>query len=793
MVESNRYRLLALACCGAAMCLTQQAYAQTATTGPTPSATPGAEASPEEVIVTAQKRSERLQDVPISVTVASGDQLKSLGITDPVELEKLVPGFTVNKTVFGLPVFFIRGVGFNDFTLGVSPGVTVYTDQLPVPYGAMTRGAILDLERVEVLKGPQGTLFGQNSTGGAVNFIAAKPTDHLEAGADLSYGRFNEVDAEAFISGPISDTISARLAVRNESRGDWQQGYTTNESLGRKDFHNARLLVDWKPTDRVKVELSGTGWQDKSDAQQEQLVKFTPLNPGPGAAPLPYPIQTFPAAPNDARAAAWDTNRSFREDDYFYQFGGRIDVKLTDNIDLTSLTSYAQYGQDTPTDFDATTYPLSVSHDLGNIRSFSQEVRLSGSAAADRVKWMTGVNYQHDRVDEHLVQNPLTTSAGAIGPFVFDAFSSNNLQDIKTKSAFGSLDYKIVDTLTAQGSVRYTQQNRDFTGCLQDIDGTFAPAIGFLSTILTGTPQTIAPGACAMLNPQGFPVPILLGKLDQDNVSWRASLNWKPDTDTLIYANITKGYKSGSFPTIPAVITNQAAPIPQESVLTYEIGTKLTGFSRKLVLDGAVFYYDYRDKQLSGYHEVAPFGALPGLVSIPKTDIKGAEISATLRPFDGLTLSANGTYVDTRVDSNPFPPIGPFGNTANFIGQSFPNTPKWQGVFDAEYRFPAAGSLSPYLGTSVSLHSSTSGSLLSGDPAVASEEALLKIPGYTLLDVRAGVETQNGSWRLEAWGRNVTNRFYLIGNTRQADYLTRYTGMPATYGISLYYRFNNGG
>lgn len=789
MKSGNRRRLLAIACSTVAMSWTQQAYAQTPAIEPArgvSDATQGPNARIADIIVTAQKRSERLQDVPMSITAATGNQLTTRGVTNPEQLEKVVPGFTINKTLYGPAVYFIRGIGFNDTTLGVSPAVSVYMDQLPIPFSPMARGATLDLERVEVLKGPQGTFFGQNSTGGAINFIAAKPTDELKAGFDLTYGRFNEVDAEVFVSGPLSKTLSARLAVRNEYRGDWQKGYTTDESLGKKDFHNGRLLVDWNPAERIKVELSATGWQDTSDSQQPQFVRFDPLQPDPVLqAPILYPIATFPTAPNNSRAAAWDPGRDFSQDNWFYQFGGRIDVELTDAINLTSLTSYAKYGHHLVTEFDATSYPLSLNDQNGDIRSFSQELRLSGSAAGDRIKWMIGGNYQNDRVFERLISDPNTVSTNQIAPgFIIKSFYVDNLQKIETKAVFGSLDLKFSDTLTAQGSVRYTTQDRDFAGCLHDSgDGSLAGAF----SLFPNPPHTFQPGDCVTLTAAFAAEPNVTDSVTENNLSWRASLNWKPDQNTLLYANITKGYKGGSFGTIPYILATQAQLIKQESVLAYEIGGKLSLLDRKLQLDGAVFYYDYTDKQLNGFRNIPPFLAVPGLVTIPKATVKGAEISAMLRPIERLTISANATYVHSRIDKNPANPIDFLGRqNANFVGRPFSSTPKWQGVADAEYRFPVSGSLDAYVGSSMTWHSATTGLLASGDPVA---DALVKMPSYVLLDVRAGLETQDKSWRLEAWGRNVTNKFYLVGNLRNADYYTRFTGMPVTYGISLFYRY----
>src|SRR5712672_262533 len=172
----------------------------------------------EEVIVTAQKRSERVNDVPLSITTATGENLLKAGVKSPSDLEKLVPGFTYQSSEYGMPVFTIRGIGYLDNSLAIPPAVSVYVDQVPYSYLAMTPGTSLDVERVEVLKGPQGTLFGQNSTGGAINFIANKPTPDLHYGGDLSYGRFNDLDVQGFVSGPLFKDVTARLALRTEQR-----------------------------------------------------------------------------------------------------------------------------------------------------------------------------------------------------------------------------------------------------------------------------------------------------------------------------------------------------------------------------------------------------------------------------------------------------------------------------------------------------------------------------------------------------------------------------------------------
>ncbi|MCK9247232.1 MAG: TonB-dependent receptor plug domain-containing protein, partial [Anaerolineaceae bacterium] len=225
----------------------------------------------EEIIVTAQKRSQDINDVGMSISAATGQQLANIGVSDVADLVKVTPGLTYTVSQNGTPLFTLRGVGFNDYTPGASPAVSVYVDEVPLAYGAFTKGVTLDLERVEVLKGPQGILFGQNSTGGAINYIAAKPSQDFEAGVKGSYGRFNRVEYEGFLSGGLSDTLSGRVALSGTNSDDWQRSTTSNQELGEEQVFRGRAQLLWEPTETATVLLGLNGWTDKSDTQAGQL------------------------------------------------------------------------------------------------------------------------------------------------------------------------------------------------------------------------------------------------------------------------------------------------------------------------------------------------------------------------------------------------------------------------------------------------------------------------------------------------------------------------------------------
>ena len=550
--------------------------------------------SANEIIVTAQKRSERLSDVPLSITAATGDQLAQRGITSAADLEKIAPGLTFSQSQNGVPVFSMRGVGFYAETVAAASTVTVYVDQVPLPYARMTEGAALDVERVEVLKGPQGTLFGQNSTAGAINYIAAKPTSSPEAGMSLTYARFNEIDLAGYFSGPLSDTLSTRIAFRAEHRDDWQVNSLRDETSGERNYMAGRILLDWKPTDRLSLELNVNGWRNRSDIQLGQARAYFPVAPGPAVTPETLATQTalinYPyLTSNDARLTDWDPGRSRRRNDRFYQISLRGDLELSDTIQLISLSSFTHMRIFAPIDADATYLPALTVNQYGKLRAFTQELRLEGDT--DRLKWVIGGNYQRSKSDE--LQVDAVTGSNAQIPFPPDFttgihFRGTTLitnQRVRSIAGFGNVDYEIADGFGLQGGIRYTSENRDFEGCIGD------PAEDPLGIRII-YPPFVVPGQCVTLLPDNS-FGLHEQSLDEDNVSWRVGANWKPSPRTLLYVSATKGYKSGDFGTVPGLDYRLYDPVNQESVLAYEAGFKTSLLDRMADLSGAVFHYDY--------------------------------------------------------------------------------------------------------------------------------------------------------------------------------------------------------
>ena len=752
-----------------AVVASQQAAAQTVA-APAPAESAGTPSQIDlgipEIVVTAQKRSENINKVGISINAVSAETLKASGITSTADLVKVVSGFNFTPSAYGTPVYALRGIGFYETSLAASPTVSLYVDEVPLPLSIMSIAANLDVERVEVLKGPQGTLFGQNSTAGAINYIAAKPTSDWHYGGDVTYGRFNRGGASAFISGPVSDTLKMRAAVRWDHSGDWQYSYTRNDRRGEGNVLAGRLLLDWTPTDRLSVNLNVNGFEDKSDNQAAQFIAAA-------SARSPAALSAYPLPPANDRAADWDAGHGFRRNVRFYQISARVDYTFSDAAKLTSISAFDQLDRKSQADADGTALPTFDVATPGRAKNFSQEIRLSGKTGG--AQYVVGASYAHDNIEDE--GSVLDSSVSSL-PFKAARGVAN--QTVNTYAVFGNLDYKILSTVTLTGGIRYTNQKRSFSGCTYDSGaGDAARLLSGIATALSHQTVVIPAGGCVTLGTNFLPGVQHL-QLNQDNVSWRAGVNWEIGQNALLYANVSRGYKSGSFPAIGAVIYSQYAPAVQESVLAYEAGYKLTVLDRKLQLNGAGFYYDYDNKQTRGKVPTQA-GLQNALINVPKSRIVGFELQAIARPIRGLTFNVGVTYSNTKIRGD-FVNVNGLGVSQNFRDQSLPLTPRWQANIDGQYEFALSSGFDAFVGGNMNHQGKTNGAL--------GGQAMLDIPAYTLFDARLGVKSPGDRWQAMLFARNLTNKYYAtLVNLPGSDAVVRYTGMPRTYGVTLSYRY----
>lgn len=734
------------------------------------------EAVPGEIIVTAQKRQQNINTVPMSITALNSEQLEQAGVKDVTDLSKVTPGLTFGQNNLGVPVLTIRGVGYNDVGIATRLPVTTYLDEAQLPFSIEATGIALDVERVEVLKGPQGTLFGSNTTGGAINFIANKPTDHFEAGGSFTYGRFNQADISGYVSGPLSDTLSVRVAAEHRGTGDWQRSYTRSDSRGERNFNNGRVSLLWKPSSQFRAALTLSGWTDDGDMQATQLsYRLASAQPS---------VAAYPLAPANARAADWNAGTPFRKSNKYRQVSLRADYDVNDSITVTSLTNYLKVNVDLFIDPDGTAITAVHNTQRGTSESFSEELRVAGKF--DRLNLIGGVSYSNDITHDHLASIINVSSAQAgLG---FNQLDGVTNQNAKNYAVFGNAEFKITDQLTLQGGARYTQSNNDGTTCLglDPGDGSASAGLNGIQNFLRGlfslAPLSpVGPGRCAAINLVTLTQQdtLLALRLHENNVSWRAGLQFEPSNETLLYANVSKGYKQGTMPLFGGIATDEAIPVTQESVLSYEAGFKQSFADRKVQLNGAVYYSDYRNKQVLGFIAVPVLGSSAGLVNIPKSRIWGAELQAVVRPTDGLSLTAAGSYTDAKISGDYTAPDA-LGVTRNFKGTVLPYAPKWQLSASARYEWPLRDNVKGFVGANIAYQSLSYGNI--------GQDNILKIKPYSTTDLQLGVEGEDGKWRAYVWGRNVFNAYYWNNVAKLIDTVDRWAGMPATYGVTVAFK-----
>ncbi|WP_374414625.1 TonB-dependent receptor [Novosphingobium colocasiae] len=784
--------------------LAAPAYAQSGATSDDKAAMDG------EIVVTANKRIQNAKDVGLTIAVVDSAALASQRIANVADLAQATPGLTFAPTPNATPVYTLRGVGFYESSLAAYPDVSLYIDQVPLALPVMSSLVGFDLERVEVLKGPQGTLFGNNATGGAINFIAAKPTDTLQAGAEFGYGRFNTFEASGFVSGPLSQTLKARVAVKAVKGDAWQRSSSRNDSNGERDNIAARLLLDWAPTETVRFSLNVNGWRDQDDTQAPQKILTVPQN-AVGAAgfggtlPADWPILTFPNSPKNPRAADWTPGLP-KADNKFWQTSLRSDVDLTDSVTVTSITAYSDLKFNNATDTDGT--PLAeqdILGEIGRIKSFSQELRLSNGGGAG-LRWVVGVNYENTKVNDLAGLGYQDATSAPINGITVGSYDSR--QRMKNYAAFGNIEYDLSRNVTLKAGIRQTKAKRSTVSRTFD-DPRFLPvgpytlteffnlAYGFIyggivPTIEEGGPVSLD----TRLNADGTPVDAATyltpgafrGKLNEDSTSWSVGVDFKPADDLLLYANVSKGYKAGSFPTSAAAVFTGLDAVTQESLVDYEVGFKTQLLDRKLSINGAAFYYDYKDKQLRAKFVDPIFGALDRLQNVPKSTIKGAEFDIVLRPTRGLALSASGTYLEAKVKDY----IGTVGFTVNglglrepvtasFAGVRLPFSPKFQYSIRADYNFPLSTSLDGFVGAGVNGQTKSIG-ILTVSPA---DRSLYEINARALVNLNAGLRSSDGRWSVAGWAKNVFNKYYWTNTVQSSDVVIRYAGRPAEYGVTI--------
>lgn len=697
----------------------------------------------QEVLVTAQRRSEEAQNVGIALSVIGGNELKQKAVDTVNDLQNATPSLEVEPAFgSGQAQFRLRGVGFIDYSANNSSPVGVSLDQVALPFPVQTQGQLFDLERVEILRGPQGTLYGRNTTGGAVNFITNKPTHEFHAGASLEAGSYGAVRSEGFISGGLLDTLDARLSIAADEGGAWQYNRLTGQELGGKDKYAGRLQLDWHPLDSLDFLLRVHYSRDRSDSNGLQL--FRDYAPGNG-----NPII---GADSSAHAVGWSLQPEFAQTvgipsdsrPGVNNHDARVD--LTANLDLgfarlTSITSYDKFLRREFADWDATQYAQSDVYYRDDIKVVSEELRLA-SAAAGPLNWVTGLYLSDDKLTENFFsdfnQSPL------VGGTAHTSYS----QEGKSGGLFGQVDFAFTSQLKGILGARLERETRELNGLSTSFD---IPSVVFIPS-LTG-PQDRSFG-----NTDG---------------SGKAGLEYLPAEHTLLYATISRGVKSGGFTTHNTTSGAMANPFSPEKLLAYEIGVK-SDVTPTLRINASAFHYDYTDQQiLSKVLDTVSKSYIGVFVNVPKSRIDGGEAEVTWLPAEGLAINQyagykSGKYTSTILNGDTPP--------KNFDGQDL-SFPKLTYGGNLSYALPL-GSLRLTPEFNYSYHDTYSQLFLLGPDYT--------VHSYWLANANLTLAPGDSKrWSAGLWVRNVFNsRYYLTKNFFLPGSYVAQAGQPTTVGLS---------
>jgi iron complex outermembrane receptor protein len=716
----------------------------------------------EEVVVTAQKREQSLQDVGIAVSAFTGDQLDALGFNNSSDIAMLTPGVHVGGNLAGQNLqFTIRGVAQNDFSDHTESPVAVYIDETYVAMAQGQRFAMFDLERVEVLKGPQGTLFGRNATGGLAHFVTRKPTEEVDGYVELEYGDYDRMRLEGAVGGALSESVWGRISAQ----GTEQDSYLDNDynadgpgviaanidplmpaadDFGAEENKAVRAQLLFKLSEDAELLLSGN-WADSTlstSPYQSEATMAVLDDQGRQIDAVHLPGADITGYKDPDGIGLDHTSGNFSIDDLNTMETRGISAKLNWDLgfgELIAISDYKDYDKLMGMDVDSAPMNQLTVWFGAEVEQYTQEIRLQGET--QNLRWVTGGFYMHAEYD--IAQGfkagnnsnlllPITAEQEGDYP----AFAQ---QETDNLSLFAQFDYDLSDTLLLTAGLRVMQEEKDYDYALDIVvyGPGAVPADRWATGLNIGHYGDLVPGH-----------PDTHFSDDTSDTLWtgKIQLDWTPTSDLLVYAGINRGVKAGGFNAPIDFGGAQRSPggyeyaYDEEVLMAYEVGFKSTLFEGSTRINGSVYYYDYSDYQ--GY----VFAGVSGNVVNYDSTVAGAEFELITTPADGLDLMLTASYIDATVDDvevapglyrdrepSYVPPLQVSG-LARYAWDAFGGELALQAEFSYSDRFY------------YTLRNYTSHQLDS----------------YTTGNLRLSYVTEDSKWEVDAFVENVTDEEYGI-------------------------------
>ena len=684
-----------------------------------------------EVVVTAQKRAQNLQDVGTSITAFEGKDLQALAISNVTDIAEQTPGLQFNQYGATITVYNLRGVSQNDFTDHQEAPVAVYVDDAYVASLGALSGSMFDVARVEVLRGPQGTLFGRNATGGLIQYISEAPTFEDSAYFKLGGGNFGAVDSEGAVNVPLSSTLAMRFSFAT----DEHDGYIHNligSDVNDQNQYAGRLQLLFRPGDQGEITLKLHGLINSNEREGDYswdasrpnalgLGVFTPGSTdffgysGPGT-PNPF-VQELDQPGHFSRTVLGATTH------VTWNFDG---------FTLSAVTDYLHLRKHYAEDSDMSPNPVFYYDVWQGYHQFSQELRLNGEVG--RLKWIGGLYYLDYHTDD---ENVILTDPSGAGlplysgssPFYSGTgLSSGALYSLGTRSgaAFGQTEWALSDRWTGILGVRYSQDWKNYSYTYQS-------------------------------GPAPYPEDFLFtDSRTFDNVTWKAELDYKPVASEMLYVSANRGAKSGGWTAVTGgdvVSTPALSPDPsaiaaqlrfgQEILTSYELGSKSTFWDGAARLNASVFYYDYQN-----YQGFFVEGLAQAVRNINATD-KGGEVEFSWIPLHGLTTELGLSALDTRAKNVPMP-CG-----CAYLDRQLPQAPKWSLNASVRYAYPTS------IGT---FAAEADGKWNTGQYFELINAPVDYQPAYLVANAQLTYTSPSGAWELAAGVRNLADKWYRVYN-----------------------------
>lgn len=742
----------------------------------------------EHIVVTAEKVAGSVQDTGMVLNSFSAEELLAGGVDDIGGIVGLTPNVQLlDATGGGVPVVFVRGVGLADFRVNNSPAAAFYVDEVYKPSVAMMASAFFDLERIEVLKGPQGGLYGRNANAGAIQVISAKPNLYgTEGYLDLGLGRFGKTELEGAVNVLVRDDLAVRLSGRRvisdntymrSVQGDASQAH------GAEDQWASRAQLYWEPSTNFDLTFKISTGADRSETTLLRSIGLWAGGDADGDGFADGALSGQVCAPllagqrDDSQCATitGQTNAELGLDDPFATASAPINrldnewlaatlamnYQLNTSTTLSSITHVESFDHARPTDWDAVSGVYQDFYYQTEIDAFSQEFRVAYDSASWR--FFGGVNLAKDTLEED------TKVLGDMGlipmGFGHHQVSQYYTQEVNSFAVFGRVDYPLTEQLDVITELRYTNEDKSFSGQT------------FLVNPVGGT---------------GTETPVLFVDATQpdasfDDVSGKLTLNYKPRKNVLTYASLSRGFKSGGFPGGLVLSSAGAEQYDSETITGYEIGVKSDLLDRRLRVNAAAFYYDYRNLQGSARVPAVGGVTLDRFQNIGDAEVYGFDAEITYLLTDNWLVQASLGHAEGEITDSLATQLSPLtGEEFALQGHELNYKPDFSMNLRLRHDYELANGYSGHVELGYDWRSKQNFTYLGN----LAEQAIFSEDSYGLLNLQVGVQKLNSPWQFSAFVTNLTDERYRT-NARADDLGGAFEiyGAPRLWGVKAHYQF----